>query len=212
MLGAGVTVETLTAAFSAAGIHPDTAAVAEVLSTYQAIEQQSVAISALPIQRVTMDLAARQWVVEVSPGVIQRVPMDGRSLPTISSVGPTQTAAPPGTRPPVTSVPPQVQPPTRTVAPPVPRTLTAAQIVVAASDVFRTQPDPRSGLNAVRGQAAAAGYSWDQVVDAYRTVGGSAWTALQATLAAAGEAPAPETAGMPGWLIPAAFAVLSFLR
>ena len=126
--------------------------------------------------------------------------------------GPTRAVIPPDTGLPVASPPPQVQPPTRTTAPPVPRTLTAAQIVQATADVFRTQPDPRSGLNAVRGQAAAAGYTWDQVVDAYRTVGGSAWTTFQATLAAAGEAPAPETAGIPGWLIPAALAALSFLK
>ena len=212
MLANGVTVESLTAAFAEAGVNPNAAAASDVLSTYRAIEQQSVAISALPIQRVTMDLAARQWVVEVSPGVVQRVPMDGRSLPTMPGAGPTRAVIPPDTGLPVASPPPQVQPPTRTTAPPVPRTLTAAQIVQATADVFRTQPDPRSGLNAVRGQAAAAGYTWDQVVDAYRTVGGSAWTTFQATLAAAGEAPAPETAGIPGWLIPAALAALSFLK
>jgi len=90
--------------------------------------------------------------------------------------------------------------------------LTAAQIVQATADVFRTQPDPRSGLNAVRGQAAAAGYTWDQVVDAYRTVGGSAWTAFQAATSAAGEPVAATAGALPGWLIPAALAALSFMR
>ena len=103
------------------------------------------------------------------------------------------------------------------VQPGTPLRLTGPQIVQAISGVFRTQPDAASGLNAARAQAQAYGVPWSDVVAAFQVEGGAA---LASFAAAGGLAPrlettrattAPPDGGVPGWVIPAVFALLSAL-